>query len=178
MNKALIIIDMWDQYIPGNKRFDGLLEQLGLKLQGFMQQSDMPVVVSSYPNINHDFNDTSNLKGTSNMIQHGLFCHAGDSIVSWDKEEVLTFLKLHNVTDLYFAGVSFPGCVQGRQLGIDAMKDDFNCFIVADFVLDLLSLNYTEYDIINSTYTAILQSDYQYTCSKQIEKVREKGRVR
>ena len=165
MSKALIIIDMWDMYYPGIDRYDRLIEQLSLKLKKLMEQIDMPIVISSYTTPNYELPWTA----VNHTITKGLENHTGDSLVSWYENDVIDFLNLHNITDLFFAGVSFPGCVQSRPLGIDAMKENFNCTIVADCVINLLGNEYTEHDIIHNTYTEIISSDYQYICSKDLE---------
>ena len=85
-----------------------------------------------------------------------------------NKDEVMNFLNMHNVTDLYFAGVSFPGCVEGRELGINNMKDNFNCHVVIDCVLNTLSTKYTEYDIIHDTYHNVLASGLSYIHSTEL----------
>tara|TARA_B110001454_G_scaffold148654_1_gene138055 strand:+ start:385 stop:891 length:507 start_codon:yes stop_codon:yes gene_type:complete len=162
MIKALIIIDMWDKYNPGHDRFASPLEQLSLRLMNLMLRINIPIVVASYGTPNDYPNYEDPWTTTNQTILQGLRDHTGDNLLSWDKDEVINFLNLYNVTDLYFAGVSFPGCVRGRPLGMDNMKDDFNCHVVADCVLNLLGSGYTEYDIIHDTYHKVMFSGFSY----------------
>ena len=168
MSKALIIIDMWDKYHPGHDRFTSSLEQLSVRLKSRMHKIDkIPIVVASYntPNPNPDYNSLWNT--TNQTILNGLLNHQ-HHLVSWNKDEVMKFLNSHNVTDLYFAGISFPGCVRSRPLGIDNMKDNFNCHVVIDCVLNTLGHNYTEYDIIHDTYHNVLASGLSYIYSTEL----------
>jgi nicotinamidase-related amidase len=177
MTKALIIIDMWDKYHPGHDRFTSPLEQLALRLRWLMEKINIPIVVASYntPQINPNYK--APWSTTNQTILDGLRNYTEDprkkiinsnDLVSWDKDEVMKFLNSHNVTDLYFAGVSFPGCVQARSLGMDNMKDNFNCHVVVDCVLNTLGPEYTEYDIIHDTYHHVFKSGLSYIHSSEL----------
>ena len=166
MSKALIIIDMWDKYLPGHDRFTSSIEQLSLRLASLMTRINTPIVVASYntpnENPNYKFPYTTTNQTILNALEGFGITISENELVSWDKDEVMKFLKSHDVTDLYFAGVSFPGCVRDRPLGINNMKDDFNCHVVVDCVLNTLSNKYTEYEIIHDTYHNILASGLSY----------------
>jgi hypothetical protein len=179
MSKALIIIDMWDKYHPGHDRFTNLLEQLSLRLKSKMHKMDkIPIVVASYdtPIIFHGLiqkkSSETPWSTTNQTILDGLRDYTDTEdphyIVSWDKDEVVKFLNSHNVTDLYFAGASFPGCVRSRPLGIDNMKDNFNCHVIIDCVLNTLGIEYTEYDIIHDTYRNVFVSGLSYIHSDEL----------
>jgi hypothetical protein len=130
------------------------------------------IVVTSYdtpnknPNYDAPWGDTNKtiLLALEQLEQNDKI----DSLVSLDKDEVMKFLTSRGVTDLYFAGVSFPGCIQGRPLGIDDMKNDFNCYLIADCVLDTLGNGYTEYDIIHDTYKEVFRSGIPYVHSEKL----------
>ena len=168
MTKALIIIDMWDKYHPGHDRLASPLEQLSLRLRWLMEEINIPIVVASYNTPNAYPTYDTPWSNTNQTILDGLRDHTGDNLVSWDKDEVMKFLNSHNVTDLYFAGVSFPGCVQDRPLGMNNMKDNFNCHVVVDCVLNMASIKYTEYDIIHDTYHNVFKSELSYIHSSEV----------
>ncbi|MBC8408425.1 MAG: isochorismatase family protein [Rhodobacteraceae bacterium] len=179
MIKALIIIDMWDKYLPGHDRFTSSLEQLSLRLASLMGRINSPIVVASY-NTPNPTPDSKNPWSTTNQtILDGLVNYTNNEdqhknalnsnyLVSWDRDEVIKFLNSHNVTDLYFAGTSFPGCVLSRPLGMWKMQSDFNCHVVIDCVLNALSSKYTEYDIIHDTYHNVLASGLSYIHSTEL----------
>ncbi len=169
MIKALIIIDMWDKYLPGHDRFTSSLEQLSLRLASLMGRINSPIVVASYNTPNENPNYKYPCYTNQTIIDALPDHHPNDNLVSWNKDEVMNFLNLHHVTDLYFAGVSFPGCVQGRELGINNMKDNFNCHVVIDCVLNTQGHNYTEYDIIHDTYHQVLISELSYVHSTDLK---------
>ena len=171
---------MWDKYHSGNDRFTSLLEQMSLRLKSRMYKIDkIPIVVASYNTPNPTPDSTNPWSTTNQTILDGLRDYTDTEdprkkimnpnyIVSWDKDEVVKFLNSHNVTDLYFAGTSFPGCVRSRPLGIDNMKDNFNCHVIIDCVLNTLSIKYTEYDIIHDTYHNVLASGLSYIHSSEL----------
>ena len=164
MSKALIIIDMWDKRHPGEDRFASSLEQSSLKLKMMMRRNkdyviNIPIVVATY--------NIPNGSNTNQTILSGLD-GSENELVSWDKDEVMKFLNSRGVTDLYFAGISFPGCIRSRPLGIDNMKDDFDCHVIIDCVLNTLGTAYTEYDIIHETYHNVLSSGLSYIYSTEL----------
>jgi len=182
MSKALIIIDMWDKYHSGQDRLTSPLEQLSLRLKNRMHKISLiniPIVVASY-NTPNPTPDSKNPWSTTNQtILDGLVNYTNNEdqhknalnsnyLVSWDRDEVIKFLNSHNVTDLYFAGASFPGCVLSRPLGMWKMQSDFNCHVVIDCVLNTLSSKYTEYDIIHDTYHNVLASGLSYIHSTEL----------
>ena len=169
MSKALIIIDMWDKYHPGHDRFTSSLEQLSLRMASLMDRINIPIVVASYnaPDENPNYEDP--WSNTNRTIIDSFQRHTGDNLFSCHEDEVMKFLNSHNVTDLYFAGISFPGCVQGREVGINNMKDNFNCHVVIDCVLNTQGHNYTEYDIIHDTYHQVLTSGLSYIHSTDLK---------
>ena len=177
MSKALIIIDMWDKYHPGHDRFTSSLEQLSLRLNDLIKRTSLSIVVASH-NTSNSGRDFRSLKDfgtpwstTNQTILQGLHDHTGDNLVSWDRDEVMKFLNLHKVQDLYFAGVSFPGCIQHRPLGMLKMQNSFNCHVVIDCVLNTLGPKYTEYDIIHDTYHTVLISGLSYIHSSELHKI-------
>ena len=157
MIKAVIIIDMWDTYAPGNKRFENLLEQLMLKQLDFIKREDSIVVLACHQTFKEDdiWKDMGHSWKAPHDVLYDAMTEKKNGLVSWDKDEIMKFLRLHDVTDLYFAGVSFPGCVQHREVGINNMKHDFFCHIIADGVLNMISQVYTEFDILHDTYREI-----------------------
>jgi len=169
MIKALIVIDMWDKYLPGHDRFTSSLEQLSLRLASLIGRINVPIVVASYNTPNETPNYEYPWTDTNQTIVNALYGrHPNDTLVSWNKDEVTNFLNLHHVTDLYFAGTSFPGCVQGRELGMNNMKDNFNCHVVIDCVLNTSGCHYTEYNIIHDTYQQVLTSELSYVHSTDL----------
>tara|TARA_R110002074_G_scaffold385340_1_gene566395 strand:- start:145 stop:660 length:516 start_codon:yes stop_codon:yes gene_type:complete len=170
MSKALIIIDMWDKYLPGHDRFTSSIEQLSLRLASLMIRINTPIVVATYDTPNENPNYKTPWTNTNQTIIDALYGKPtpDDNLVSWNKDEVMKFLNSHNVTDLYFAGISFPGCVQGRELGINNMKDNFNCHVVIDCVLNTGGVHYTEYNIIHDTYQQVFASELSYIHSKDL----------
>jgi len=160
MKKALIIIDMWNSFPKGNNRYDSLVEQIMLKLFKFIlnEDTEIPVILACHETYRKDniWVDTGQeWKSPNNTLweateryEHGL--------VSWDKKEIDEFLKLHEITDLYYAGVSYPGCVEDRPVGINNMNGKFFCHIIADCVLNMCGTGYTDAEIIEETYYYLL----------------------
>tara|TARA_R110002074_G_scaffold27709_4_gene80285 strand:+ start:121 stop:756 length:636 start_codon:yes stop_codon:yes gene_type:complete len=161
MKKAVIIIDMWDSYPKGNNRYDNLVEQIMLKLFKFiLNDTGIPVILACHETYRKDgiWLDTGQAWTSPNntiweateRYEHGL--------VSWNEKEIIEFLKLHEVTDLYYAGVSYPGCIEGRPVGINNMSDKFFCHVIADCVLNMCGTGYTESEILEETYYYLLNN--------------------
>ena len=170
MIKAVIIIDMWDTYPPGNKRFDNLIEQIMLKQLDFISKSDAPIVLACHDTFEKDntWKDNGHPWKAPQGTLHNAMTQRNHGLVSWDKDEIMKFLRLHEVTDLYFAGVSFPGCVQGREIGINNMKHDFFCHVISDGVLNMITSSYTEFDILHDTYKEIRASGISYKYFQEV----------
>ncbi len=170
MIKAVIIIDMWDTYPPGNKRFDNLIEQIMLKQLDFIKRANTPIVLACHDTFEKDgmWIDVGNPWKAPQDTLYDAMTQKKNGLVSWDKDEIMKFLRLHEVTDLYFAGVSFPGCVQNREVGINNMKHDFFCHVIPDGVLNMISQVYTEFDIVHDTYREIAESMISYKYFRDI----------
>ena len=106
---------MWNKYHPGHDRFTSSLEQLSLRLNDLIKRTSLSIVVASHNTPNSGTHSKTPWSTTNQTILNGLHDHTGDNLVSWDRDEVMKFLNLHKVQDLYFAGVSFPGCIQHRH---------------------------------------------------------------
>ncbi len=162
MKKALIIIDMWNSFPKGNNRYDILVEQIMLKLFKFiLEDPNIPIILACYETYRKDniWVDTGQeWKSPNNTLWEATERHE-HGLVSWDEKEIDEFLKLHEITDLYYAGVSYPGCVENRPVGIKNMNGKFFCHIIADCVLNMYGTGYTDAEIIEETYYYLLSNN-------------------
>lgn len=155
LDNALIIIDMWDAYHPGHNRFQNVYEQTVNRVANVVKKWTGPVVLACYNTYwNAEYNDWEKPTHNPWSRPHILLEMAVNSkplgLISWDKPEVIAHLVNNQVNELYYAGVSFPGCVQDRDLGINNMK--YNSNVIIDCVIDLTSTGYNEHEIIHDTY--------------------------
>jgi nicotinamidase-related amidase len=133
---------------------------MSLKLYKFILSANVPVILASHDTskVEGKWQDTGlPWKAPNDTLLEGTNAYK-DGIVSWDKDEVMTFLRSHEVTDVYFTGVSYPGCVEARPIGLNNMKKRFNCHVVADCVLNTAGTGYTDFDILHETYVYLLKS--------------------
>lgn len=166
---ALIIIDMWDQYHANHTRFQSITEQTVNRLVKLIKRWQGPVILTCY----NTYRDTSNTaewgkppgsevfpwKGPDMLLQHCIE-NIEFGLVSWDTTEVLNFLDIHNVANIYFAGASYPGCVTERELGANSPKmSKFNNRIIIDCVVNYMSTGYNDYEIIHDAYRHAINHD-------------------
>jgi hypothetical protein len=173
MTKSLIIIDMWDKYHDGNTRFQNITEQTVNRLSGLIKRWHGPVVLACYTT----FLDKDNpdewgkpegsevfpWKSPNIMLQQSVKGHINsgrNGLISWDTKEVLSFLNRCNTTDMFFAGASYPGCVNDRELGANSQAmAKFNNKIIIDCVINYLSIGYNDYEIIHDAYRHAIKHD-------------------
>ena len=162
IKNGLIIVDMFDTHPSDDKRFDSLLEQMMLRIFDAIRGSNKPVVLACHNTFKVDGKWKD--KAPHHMLEEAIIHNHIDNvgILSWDKDEVVKFFKSHGVTDLYYAGVSFPGMVQHSPIGMNNMKREFRCHITSDCVLNMIGTGYTDYEILQETYEEIRESYMEY----------------
>jgi hypothetical protein len=89
-------------------------------------------------------------------------------IISVGTSQVVEFFKGHKVETLYYAGLSLPGCVEARPLGMTAMSEDFNVVVIADCTLDLLNSHKNNYDRINEMFRYMAKMKHRYVFSADV----------
>lgn len=164
---AIIMMDMWDGYLPQHNFMLDLIEQYICKtaflLDNTLGNPNMPAVLCCYPN---------RFIKAHNALKHRCqFNNRRDNsnrIVSFDLDNVLSFLKKQSVTTLCYAGFSLPGCVEARPLGLEAMSEHFKIKIIADCALDLFNAHHNQYDRINELYRYMQKKNYEYTFTTDI----------
>ena len=168
MTQALIVIDTWDNYLPGFDYLKPMMEKITVNISNSITKFYGPVVLACY-----DTYDDSSIKTDLHWKQpHGLVKHytsnRPNSIISWNTEEVKSFLTVNNVTTINYMGFSCPGCIMDRPLGYKNMKDNYDCKIVCDRVLNLLSNEYYYDDILNETYHYLITNKLPLTWARYL----------
>lgn len=155
MAQAIIIIDTWDNYLPGHNFLAPVMEYNMTRICATVRRFTGPVVLACY-----DLGAGSHpWQACHHLVEHHVRSMK-HHMVSSDTEEVTEFLESHNVNTLNYMGFSLPGCIEYRPLGIKQMQDSYKCNVVIDCTVNLLSTNFTHPDILHSTYRYAITSNY------------------
>ena len=140
-NKCLVIIDPWSRHGPS---------ETYTKIILLLEKIKYSVVMINYDEQPYTYIERACRNGTNEMpYNNGIGSYEySNRIITNDESVFLHFLIYNNITELYYCGVSFPGCVWHRPLGIQYMQDKFKCSII----IDLCDNNYTQGSIIDKIH--------------------------
>jgi len=132
-HKCLVIIDPWARHGPGETYTKIILS---------LEKIKYPVVMVNYDETPYTYIERACRNGTNQMpYNDGVGSYNYSNRIKTNDESIfLRFLMHNNITELNYCGVSFPGCVWHRPLGMQYMKDKFKCNVV----IDLCDNNYTQ----------------------------------
>lgn len=155
MAQAIVIIDTWDNYLPGHNYLTPVIEYNITRICKVLDRYCGPVVLACY-----DLDATDKpWKACHHLVEH--YVRSIDShIITCNEQEVNKFLVNHNVNTLNYMGFSLPGCIENRSLGIKNMQENYQCNVVIDCTVNLLSPYYTHADILHETYRYAVTSNY------------------
>ena len=170
--KSIIIIDTWDRYVDGFTYLQKYIESSICKIAQFLNKVDIPVVCAAYNTVTVDDNITSDEHFTR-VYKHNLYwkkphlliktqidSKPHNRICSYDMHEVTEFLNKHKVTELYYCGMSLPGCIEDRELGLKNMiKLGYDCSIIIDCCLNLSTPSTNSSDRIHAMYSHIIKNN-------------------
>jgi len=168
MTTATIIIDTWDNYHPGHDWLTAPMQKIMLRISEAIYNCESPVVLSAYQTDLPEPNLKFPWKKPNHTVLHRVE-QCPNHIISWDYQEVKTFLQENNVTHIRYMGFSVPGCILNRELGYINMSKQYKCSIVADCVLNLFTTHYYEENIIHDTYKFLYTSGFPLEFSEYIK---------
>ncbi len=166
---GIVIIDVWNGYHPHHGFMLDLIEHYVCTIGEMLDQLkdaknplvDIPIVLSCGKTDKW-------ATGPHHMIWHRCMPGTNHRIVSNQQAEIINLLNSHNVSTVYFCGLSLPGCIDDRPVGLKAMREYFNVSVIADCTLDLFSPYKNPFDRINSMYRYMRRMEYSYVFSKDL----------
>ena len=169
IDTAILIIDTWDDYHVQHDFMKDLMQKYICKIASLLDHTlgppNLPVVLACYA-------PPAPAKGGHHMIAHR--CSENDRrdnsdrITSINTQEILDFLRKRKITTIAYAGFSLPGCIETRAVGLEKMRNEFKCKIIADCTLDMYNSHYDQYDRLNELYRYMKLRGYEYTFSQDV----------
>jgi|5_EtaG_2_1085323.scaffolds.fasta_scaffold84215_2 hypothetical protein len=153
--KALIVIDPWDSRQCSNSNFQSVHEEMIQNIRAVMDKVQY-TVIASYNKESRDLHPM--LVQTDEEDKNVLY--------SIDKEEILQWLATRDVSILYYAGNSMPGCVNDRPMGLSNVGN-FEKILIMDCLLYMMSTKPTVPGMLHEQYHHILDMCEKYKWHKE-----------